>query len=448
MPQYLSPGVYVEEVDSGSRPIEGVGTAVAAFVGIAERGPFNEPTLVTNWSQYTSTFGEFIDGAYLPHAVFGYFLNGGGSAYIVRVGGDGSPVRLPARAELMAGSNPTLGSYRVSALEGGAAGNELSVEISDVKGAEGEDTSDQFKLVVKRGNRAEETFDGLTTKRGKQNAVTVVNAQSKLIRLEEIAAARRGRAARCRLDQPGWRWGGRRRANSPPDDYVGDPADRTGFGGLEAVDPITMVAVPDLMSAYQRGMIDLEGVQAVQLAMIAHCELMGDRVAILDPPPGLNAQQITGVAGRQGRVRLEVRGAVLALGEGVRSRVGPERLRAAERRHGGYLGPQRQHPRRPQGSGQRGGARRDRARDQHHQGRARPPQPAGHQLHPRVPGAGHPGVGRPDPVERPGVAVSQRAPPLQLPRGVDPQRHPVGGVRAERRQPSGPRCAGRSPASS
>jgi phage tail sheath protein FI len=73
---------------------------------------------------------------------------------------------------------------------------------------------------------------------------------------------------------------------------VGDPADRTGFGGLEAIDTVTMVSVPDLMAAYQHGQIDLEGVQAVQLAIIAHCELMGDRVAILDPPPGLNAQQI------------------------------------------------------------------------------------------------------------------------------------------------------------
>ena len=49
MPTYLSPGVYVEEVQSGSRPIEGVGTAVAAFVGLAGQGPFNEPRLVTNW---------------------------------------------------------------------------------------------------------------------------------------------------------------------------------------------------------------------------------------------------------------------------------------------------------------------------------------------------------------------------------------------------------------
>lgn len=53
-----------------------------------------------------------------------------------------------------------------------------------------------------------------------------------------------------------------------------------------------MVAVPDLMAAYQRGAIDLEAVKAVQLGLIAHCELMGDRVAVIDPPPGLNARQI------------------------------------------------------------------------------------------------------------------------------------------------------------
>ena len=77
-----------------------------------------------------------------------------------------------------------------------------------------------------------------------------------------------------------------------PDDYVGNSADRTGFAGLEAVDEVTMLSVPDLMAVYEQGMIDLEGLQAVQLAMIAHCELMGDRVAILDAPPGLNAQQV------------------------------------------------------------------------------------------------------------------------------------------------------------
>jgi phage tail sheath protein FI len=83
-----------------------------------------------------------------------------------------------------------------------------------------------------------------------------------------------------------------RNSHPGPAEYLGDSADRTGFGGLEAVDEISMVAVPDLMAAYQRGAIDLEAVKAVQLGLIAHCELMGDRVAVIDPPPGLNARQI------------------------------------------------------------------------------------------------------------------------------------------------------------
>src|SRR5215469_13663746 len=87
MPSYLSPGVYVEEVASGSRPIEGVGTAVGAFVGLAPEGPLNEPTLVTNWSQYVAAFGDFTDGYYLAHSVYGFFNNGGSAAYVVRVGG-------------------------------------------------------------------------------------------------------------------------------------------------------------------------------------------------------------------------------------------------------------------------------------------------------------------------------------------------------------------------
>jgi phage tail sheath protein FI len=60
MPNYLSPGVYVEEIQAGSRPIEGVGTAVAAFVGLAERGPFNTPTLVSNWG----VRGGLVPGAH------------------------------------------------------------------------------------------------------------------------------------------------------------------------------------------------------------------------------------------------------------------------------------------------------------------------------------------------------------------------------------------------
>lgn len=286
MPTYLSPGVYIEEVEAGSRPIEGVGTAVAAFVGMAARGPLHEPTLVTNWSQFTSTFGDFLEGSYLAHSVYGYFNNGGGSAYVVRVGQNGEAP--PARADLPSAVRPETSALRIIALEPAAAGNNITVEVSAA--AEGPE-DETFKLVVRRGSKVEETFDNLTTKRGKQNAATLVNERSQLIRIEEVGTAppeRRPAAGTVPLGGGGQIEPGRVTA----DDYIGDPADRTGFGGLEAIEEITMVSVPDLMAAYQGGALDLEGVQAVQLGMLAHCELMGDRLAILDPPPGLNAQQV------------------------------------------------------------------------------------------------------------------------------------------------------------
>jgi phage tail sheath protein FI len=286
MPQYLSPGVYVEEVEAGSRPIEGVGTAIAAFVGMAAQGPYNEPTLVTNWSQFTQAFGEFIEGSYLAHSVYGFFNNGGGACFVVRVGAEnGAPA---AHAELVSASDGQLAAYNIAAIEAGPAGNDISVEVTESAGG-GDET---FKVVVKRSGRVEETFDEVTTKKGKQNVVTVVNEQSKLIQLEEVGKAgvmeRRPAPGAIALS------GGAQSAPArvSPDDYVGNAGDRTGFAGLEAIDPVTMLVVPDLMAAYQKGTIDLDGVQAVQLAMIAHCELMGDRVAILDSPPGLNAQQI------------------------------------------------------------------------------------------------------------------------------------------------------------
>jgi Bacteriophage tail sheath protein len=293
MPQYLSPGVYVEEVDSGSRPIEGVGTAVAAFVGLATQGPFNTPTLISNWTQFSATFGEFAPGTYLAHAVFGYFMNGGGNCYIVRIGDDGnSSASSNGRAAIEAAPQAALGNrLRAVAVDGALRPGELEVEVAPAGGDA--PTDDMFKLVVKRGGQVVEEFDRVTTNRGKQNVATVVNAESKTIKIEDVGSGAiekpdTGTVALVPPAPPA-------AAPSPSltaDDYVGNVAERTGFGGLEAVDEVTMVAVPDLMSAYQQGAIDLETVQAVQLGMIAHCEVMGDRVAILDPPPGLNAQQI------------------------------------------------------------------------------------------------------------------------------------------------------------
>ena len=288
MPQYLSPGVYVEELDGGPRPIEGVGTAVAAFVGLAEKGPVNEPTLVTNWTQFVNTFGDFTEGSYLAHAVYGYFQNGGTIAYIVRIGGEAGSAPA-ARGELTAGEGKQL-PYRVQAIEAGTAGNDVSVEIQHPQGEGASD--DNFTIVVKKGGKVEETHADLSTKKGKQNAVQVVNQASKLIRLEEATSG--GQLERPAAGNVSLAGGSASAAPASVDaaDYVGDVAQRTGFGALEAIEEITMLSVPDLTSAYERGQLTAEDFKAVQLSMIGHCELMGDRMAILDPPPGLNAQQI------------------------------------------------------------------------------------------------------------------------------------------------------------
>jgi uncharacterized protein len=286
MPQYLSPGVYVEEVEAGSRPIEGVGTAVAAFVGLAARGPANQPTLVTNWSQFTQTFGEFVENSYLAHAVYGYFLNGGGACYVVRVGADGA---MPAaQAELASGKDKGTSAYRATALEAGPAGNDITIDIQPSS----ETSEATFKLVVNQGGKPVEVFDNVTSGKGKNNVVTQVKATSKLIRLEEVGTASAVERVPAQGSMSLAGGGSSVPVRVTPDDYVGNSADRTGFAGLEAVDEVTMLSVPDLMAVYQQGIIDLEGLQAVQLAMIAHAELMGDRVAILDAPPSLNAQQI------------------------------------------------------------------------------------------------------------------------------------------------------------
>ena len=155
-----------------------------------------QPTLVTNWSQFTQIFGDFVEGSYLAHAVYGYFQNGGGACYVVRIGGNGA-ASPAARAELTAasggagGAAASLGAFRVQALAEGAEGNDISVEVAD-SGAEGA-AEDAFKVVVKKGGKVEETFDNVTTKKGRQNVVTVVNAP---VQADPPRGARRGRRAR------------------------------------------------------------------------------------------------------------------------------------------------------------------------------------------------------------------------------------------------------------
>ncbi len=403
MPQYLSPGVYVEEVDRGSKPIEGVGTAVAAFVGFTEKGP-RDAQLVTSWEQYRTVYGDFIEGAYLPTSVYGYFLNGGTRAYIMRIApAIGLPQGNPNRSALeitpllSAGDEPvtvkvvngsSAGRYKLTVQRGDvtetfddlssdkkdkaaryvenivndpakgskmvrvhdASGNRdaaearapkagtysfasgdgkpaaelpppqvqmharsaadvpalevrpaagvtkaVTVEVVDIAGQD-----ELFKLLFKTDTETE-SFD-VSFKKGPQYLETVVNGTksgSKLAKVKDLAADKeispadkRPAAGKAELSVAHVETKPAGKVSVSSADFTGDVMARTGVAGLEALDDVTMVAMPDLMSLYMKGQMDLKGLQVVQTAMMNHCESMRNRVAILDAPPDMNPQQI------------------------------------------------------------------------------------------------------------------------------------------------------------
>jgi phage tail sheath protein FI len=130
MPTYKTPGVYIEELPV-TGPIAGVGTSTAAFLGPTLGGATNVPTKVTNWTQFKNIYGEYqaFPRLYLPHAVRGFFDNGGTVAYIVRVG-------TAARASREIddrGAAPAGKALRVEAKREGADGNNITATVADAQ---------------------------------------------------------------------------------------------------------------------------------------------------------------------------------------------------------------------------------------------------------------------------------------------------------------------------
>src|SRR5687768_10091759 len=130
MPTYKTPGVYIEELPV-TGPIAGVGTSTAAFLGPTLGGATNVPTKVTNWTQFKNIYGEYqaFPRLYLPHAVRGFFDNGGTVAYIVRVGTAARASReIDDRGGALAGK-----ALRVQAKREGADGDNITATVADAQ---------------------------------------------------------------------------------------------------------------------------------------------------------------------------------------------------------------------------------------------------------------------------------------------------------------------------
>src|SRR5258707_1532454 len=85
MPEYLAPGVFIEEVPSGVHSIDGVSTSQAAFIDIFQQGPLNKAMQVTSFAEFERAFGGLDADREASYAIFQYFLNGGQRAWVVRV---------------------------------------------------------------------------------------------------------------------------------------------------------------------------------------------------------------------------------------------------------------------------------------------------------------------------------------------------------------------------
>lgn len=182
MPSYLHPGVYVEEIPSGSKPIEGVATSVAAFVGTTQRGPaanvLGTANLIQKLDDYKREYGDISgeDDA-MGFAVQAFYLNGGKSAYICRlVGEDSEAASAGVNGE---GGNPAL---ILSASSEGAWGNDLFFRI--LKPDPG-----ALTFTVEAGFRedgefqVEEAFRNLSMREADGNyAVAQINSGSSLLR--------------------------------------------------------------------------------------------------------------------------------------------------------------------------------------------------------------------------------------------------------------------------
>jgi uncharacterized protein len=123
MPEYLTPGVYIEEIERGPRPIEGVPTSTSAFIGETERGPLR-PTLITSYKDYLRFFGSTFTAPggsrFMPQASAGFFENGGKRLYGCRVVGDGATTAALAA-----------GDFTVRAVGPGAWGTKVLVRIRE-----------------------------------------------------------------------------------------------------------------------------------------------------------------------------------------------------------------------------------------------------------------------------------------------------------------------------
>ena len=346
MAEYLSPGVYVEEFDSGPTPMQGVGTSTAGFIGLAEKGPVSgSPVFVSSASDFTRKFGgylqksEFGEYRYLAYAVNHFFANGGARAFVMRVVPPDAAVAGIQCGELLEfkAKNPGAWGNRIvvsvtpaskaksQILADNGNGqyvlkNALDFNVGDVvvlEGPGGEeygmvsavegsnvtmakpfagevvDTALLPKITVRtcevnielRCEDAAETYENvsfnITTpyfieKLMSKSELVDVNARNNEESVAPMDLIRQ--AAGCDKDTVKLQLTGGLNgtaASLSDGDFIGEdkgPGQRTGIQAFLDNSDVSLMAVPGITAPN------------VQLSLVAHCENLGSRFAVLDMP--------------------------------------------------------------------------------------------------------------------------------------------------------------------
>jgi phage tail sheath protein FI len=225
------PGVYIEEVPSGVRPITGVATSIAAFVGNFTRGPTDEVVRLFSVTDFQREFGGLRADSLASYAIAQFFLNGGGQAWVARVsGGATATVGMGDAADALVAT--------AHARNPGLWGNNLRVEVDYGTN----DPATSFNLTVTEVVNGEiartESFRNLTvTPADSRYAIDVVNEESKLISLVANAGSTTLPAATGTVSAP---------FTSIPALNLADPLTVDAFGAAQAA--VNLTVLPSTMA--------------------------------------------------------------------------------------------------------------------------------------------------------------------------------------------------------
>lgn len=283
MAEYLTPGVYIEEIEVGAKPIEGVSTSTAGFLGQTERGPV-EPRLVTSFEQFLRLYGGYIDDSYLAYAVEGFFRNGGTRCFIGRIAAEGASTASLGLNSKKTTDDSTTGTQviKISSLGPGDWGSRIKVSVKD-----GSLTSDKrplFKLIVDyfktdadAKSKAEpyisELYDNLSSDPNASDYyLKKINGISSLVSIEHIADGMPD-TLDATLMTGGFNFASTKKVTVA--DFEGEstsPDKRRGLKAFEAIDEISIICAPDEVKDELKTLGD---------SLKTHCEALKDRFAIL-----------------------------------------------------------------------------------------------------------------------------------------------------------------------